>query len=664
MFDGDNLELFPELDSRSHDDFTNKYTFSFIDLFAGIGGFHVALQNLGGHCVFASEKDEYARQTYLENFKLAVHQFNADIRNVSADEIPDHDILCAGFPCQPFSQAGNKKGFQDGENSERGNLFYCILDILEAKLPKAFILENVRHLIAHDEGKTFEIILKSLKQANYEVSYKVLKASDFNVPQHRPRVYLVGFLKDKVNVARAFNFPKPLPLKKTMSDIFKASCDKKIGFTIRVGGKGSKIDDRRNWEFYRVEGETRRIDLDEAREMMAFPENFKFPTSKTQSMKQLGNSVCVEVVKHVGQSVLEYLAKNTKEIEDDNMQNKGEISEAYVLFKIIHDKMLAWGDAHGFASTDFMRVVKIKNGTSNIKINDISIEIHDDLGSYKTIRTENIITQTHLSEILKHIKAQTGTFNFSPLEEVKILVGLLKNKGTSFEKSDIVVDFQDDILNQNQGMSIKSFLGNDPTLLNASSATNFIYEVMSLDHSKIDAINSINSNAKIKDRLAQITNSGAKLTFSHCENTVYESNLRKCDSLMPEILADALLSFFMKKSNKMLHLYEASSHFQSNSVHFRLKDFVKYTILGIFSTKVWNGQISANGSIIVKEGGELVSYHTNRDDILKDYFYKQCYFDMPSSTRHRFGLLYKENGKLYFKLNLQLRLLNCRIKKS
>ena len=138
-----NLDLFNNLTTEPT---FKDNSFTFIDLFAGIGGFHLALESLGGKCVFASEKDSFARQTYCHNFDTSQFEFNDDIRKVAPSQIPDHDILCAGFPCQPFSQAGLKKGFQDGHDSERGNLFFCILDILEAKQPKAFILENVRHL--------------------------------------------------------------------------------------------------------------------------------------------------------------------------------------------------------------------------------------------------------------------------------------------------------------------------------------------------------------------------------------------------------------------------------------------------------------------------------------------------------------------------------------
>lgn len=149
------------------------------------------------------------------------------LEKISPDQIPDHDVLCAGFPCQPFSQAGLKKGFKDGEDSERGNLFYCILDILEAKKPKAFILENVRHLIKHDEGRTFDTIQKLLKEAGYSVQYQVLKASDYNIPQLRPRVFIVGFRGGQD--LPPFVFPPKVPLTYTMSDVFKGNCEREVG---------------------------------------------------------------------------------------------------------------------------------------------------------------------------------------------------------------------------------------------------------------------------------------------------------------------------------------------------------------------------------------------------------------------------------------------------
>jgi DNA (cytosine-5)-methyltransferase 1 len=285
---------------------SNKLKYKFIDLFAGIGGFHLALHRNDMQCVFASEIDKEARKTYLANHQINPSQFNEDITTISPELIPDHDILCAGFPCQPFSQAGYKKGFKD----ERGNLFSNIRAILEEKKPKSFILENVRHLLKHDNGKTFNIIYSALVDLDYYVEYKVIKATEFGLPQHRPRIYIVGFHNKLLNTAKPFLFPKAIKLKTTMSDIWGAECSREIGFTLRVGGKSSPIDDRRNWDGYYVNGQIRRLSPKEGKKMMGFPDSFEFPTSNSQSMKQLGNSVCVDVVEHIAKEVKLYLDEN------------------------------------------------------------------------------------------------------------------------------------------------------------------------------------------------------------------------------------------------------------------------------------------------------------------------------------------------------------------
>jgi len=274
--------------------------FTFVDLFAGIGGFHIALSELGGDCVFASEIDNFARKTYETNLikpgsKLSKN-FAKDITQVDIGSIPDFDILCAGFPCQPFSQAGFKKGFSE----DRGTLFFNIAEIIKIKQPKAFFLENVRHLLNHNNGKTFETIKRIIKEnLKYSFHYKIVKASDFGLPQHRPRLFMLGF-----NTGGEFDFPDPIPLKTTMSDIFGAKCEKKIGYTLRVGGRGSGLTDRRNWDTYLVDGNITRISYIEGLKLQGFPKDFKFPVSETQAMKQLGNSVAVSAIKAVAKSML------------------------------------------------------------------------------------------------------------------------------------------------------------------------------------------------------------------------------------------------------------------------------------------------------------------------------------------------------------------------
>ncbi len=275
-------------------------SFTFIDLFAGIGGFHLAAKQNNGKCIFACEIDRAARQTYQLNHKIDKNIFAEDITKILVDDIPKHDVLFAGFPCQPFSQAGLKSGFDD----IRGTLFFHIANIIKNKQPKAFFLENVRYLLNHNSGKTFTKINEVITQElGYSLSYKVVKASDFGLPQHRPRLFMIGFKDTNIK----FDFPDKIPLKKTMSDIFNAECNKRIGFTLRVGGRGSKINDRRNWDSYLVNNEIVRLTPKEGALMMGFPKNFIFPVSETQAMKQLGNSVAIDAISNVIKSMVKYV---------------------------------------------------------------------------------------------------------------------------------------------------------------------------------------------------------------------------------------------------------------------------------------------------------------------------------------------------------------------
>lgn len=280
--------------------------FTFIDLFAGIGGFHLAFHNCGAKCVFASEWDAPARKTYEHNFKKISPElfengmFAGDITKVDAAQIPDFDILTGGFPCQPFSQAGLKRGF----NETRGTLFFDIARILKKKQPKAFFIENVRGLLNHDNGRTFATIKHVIEQElGYSFFNKIIFASDFGVPQHRPRLFMVGF-KDK-NII--FNFPEPRELKITMSDVFGGHVDRDVGFTLRVGGRHSAITDRRNWDTYLVNGQIRRLGPKEGLIMQGFPTDFEFPVSDVQAMKQLGNSVAVPAVQAVAEEIIKAL---------------------------------------------------------------------------------------------------------------------------------------------------------------------------------------------------------------------------------------------------------------------------------------------------------------------------------------------------------------------
>jgi DNA (cytosine-5)-methyltransferase 1 len=293
-----------------------KHTYKFIDLFAGIGGFHCALnQTSRAECVFSSEWDTHARATYAHNFQVALRNdlrtshlppLAGDITKVPPQDIPDFDILCGGFPCQPFSNAGFKRGFND----TRGTLFFNIEEILRAKRPRAFFLENVRGLVSHDGGRTLATITQALLALGYvgpagaKTFHHLVKASDYGTPQNRPRVFLVGFLQPEA--AARFVAPARSEFTQSLAQIMggrvtmNKTSDKArtIGFTLRCGGKGSGVADRRNWDSYLVDGVEKRITIAQAMRLQGFPETFSFPksVSKTQAMKQLGNSVAVPAI--------------------------------------------------------------------------------------------------------------------------------------------------------------------------------------------------------------------------------------------------------------------------------------------------------------------------------------------------------------------------------
>ena len=290
-----------------------KKKITFIDLFAGIGGFHLAFHNSGAECVFVSEWDEPARKTYRANFekidpklfdpKNIDKTFVGDITKIEPKDMPDFDIITGGFPCQPFSQAGLKKGFTE----TRGTLFFDIVRIIKEKQPSAFFLENVRGLLTHDNGNTFETIKRVLtEELGYSFYYKIIRASDYGVPQHRPRLFMVGFKDNSIE----FEFPEPKKLQMTMADVFGAKeVNREVGFTLRVGGRGSGLADRRNWDTYLVDGEVKRLTSKEGLRLQGFPDDFVFPVSETQAMKQLGNSVAVPAIQATAEQIMKALGK-------------------------------------------------------------------------------------------------------------------------------------------------------------------------------------------------------------------------------------------------------------------------------------------------------------------------------------------------------------------
>lgn len=629
----------------------------FIDLFAGIGGFHLALEQLGMSCVFASEIDEHARDVYLKNFNISKEIFNKDIRTVAPEEIPDHDILCAGFPCQPFSQAGHKRGFNDVHSSERGNLFYYIADIIRVKRPHAFILENVRHLLNHDNGKTFKIIRDILEnELDYTVYYKVIKASDFGRPQHRPRIYIVGFNNQTVSTTFSFQFPDPIPLKMTMSDVWEGNCSKKIGFTLRVGGKGSSLDDRRNWDGYIVDGKEVRLTPLQGKRMMGYPDDFILSESKTQAMKQLGNSVCVDVVKHIGYRVKDYLSDNLLREDQMTGMNKGEWSELLVFLQLLVEPKVYFGNTQAKVLNfdDYVVVFSAKHNSSSNKYifrnNKLRI-LHDD-GTEKEYFIPYLLDVESIKKLKTEIRSQRSTFQ---INDGSLLHFLEINgfKGASNAKQDITIsfDYQGKVC-EDQGMGIKSFIGSSPTLLNASSTTNFIYRVEGFDGCLDDVNNIVLPKSKIKKRIELIKQCGGKFVFERCEKQVFHENLKLIDSELPSLLSRVLLDYY---SNERMSYFTQLVHSLNEKI--KITRMLEIFSLGMFPGSPWDGKYASNGIILITLSDELLMYHMIKRNILNDYLFENTKLDTASTTRYGFGALYKENGQYYFKLNLQIR--NC-----
>ena len=306
-----------------------------VDLFAGIGGIRLGVEQAFGSvdCVFTSEIDKHAVTTYKANFKDS-HIFG-DIKQIDENDVPDHDILLAGFPCQPFSQAGLKKGFTD----TRGTLFFDIERILIAKQPKAFLLENVKQLKGHNKGETFKTIIDHLNKAGYKVFYEILKARDFGLPQNRERIYIVGFLDHSIN----FEFPKPTNLPTRVGDILDDVVDEKYtisdklwsghkrrkelnklngkGFGYGLFNKESAYTNTISARYYKdgseilieQEGKNpRKLTPREAARLQGFPEDYIIPVSDAQAYKQFGNSVAVPVIKAIAIEIKKALNKIEK----------------------------------------------------------------------------------------------------------------------------------------------------------------------------------------------------------------------------------------------------------------------------------------------------------------------------------------------------------------
>lgn len=334
-----NIELKAILNFANEIPFENNNDnplFTFIDLFAGIGGIRIPFQQNGGQCLFSSEWNKFSQKTYRINFG---ENPEGDITQIESAMLPNFDILLAGFPCQPFSQAGLKKGFSD----TRGTLFFEIEKIISDKRPKAFLLENVKQLKGHDKGRTIQVIKNNLMKLDYTVDIAVLRAADFGIPQNRERLFIVGFdkrffgLDDKFE----FNFPIPPKTPTCLGNILEERVDEKYtisdklyeghlrrkrehknkgnGFGFSLFDATSSYTNTLSARYYKdgseiliSQGENknpRKLTPRECARLQGFPEEFLIPVSDTQAYRQFGNSVAVPVVKAVSDNIIRQLTE-------------------------------------------------------------------------------------------------------------------------------------------------------------------------------------------------------------------------------------------------------------------------------------------------------------------------------------------------------------------
>ncbi len=311
---------------------------TFIDLFAGLGGFRIALESLGARCVYSNEWDEPVQKVYADNFGDTPE---GDITKVDEKTIPDHDILCAGFPCQAFSISGKQRGFEDS----RGTLFFDVARIVKEKKPKIVFMENVKNFATHDEGRTLAVVKATMEELGYTFYQKVLNAVDYGVPQKRERIYMVCFRND-LNFGE-FKYPKSFKLTKHVEDYllddeslldglyvdrpdtyFNDTKDDKYSNksirlgTVNKGGQGERIYSTKGIAItlsaygggvfaktggYLVNGKTRKLHPRECARIMGYPDSYKICESNNQAYKQFGNSVVIDVLQYIGQEIGETL---------------------------------------------------------------------------------------------------------------------------------------------------------------------------------------------------------------------------------------------------------------------------------------------------------------------------------------------------------------------
>lgn len=688
-------------------------SFTFIDLFAGIGGIRLAFEAQGGECVYSCEWDKYAQETYEANFGEIP---DGDITQVDEHSIPDHDILCAGFPCQAFSIAGRRQGFED----TRGTLFFDVARIIKAKRPRAFFLENVKGLVTHNQGSTLKVILDVLRNdlGYYVPDPQVLNAKDYGVPQNRERIYIVGFRKGIY--ANDFKYPEPMDKKTCIRDIIEEetvsakyyisttylatlirhrkrheSKGNGFGYEIKdldgianaivVGGMGKErnlIIDKRLTDFTPVtaiKGEInreyiRRMTPREWARLQGFPDTFKIVVSDVQAYKQFGNSVCVPAVAATAKQMIKVL-QSQGEVQDMVLSgNKGEWSEVYVLFRLLGAGRLYAADSDlNKIDNVFYEILQVLR---NENIGELHFVFHKETNSIDLIKQDNdtlLVTigatkfKIEADKLLDEIKRQRNSaFEVETAEKFLNELYCEKLKAPSDDKADIKIQIHDVNTGYEPvlGFSIKSRLGKPSTLLNPGKTTNFTYEIKGSIND--DLMNTFNlSKGTIKNRFNKLLESGCELSFIGTDSVMFNNNLRMIDSDLPLISAYMLVEHYVNGNSYNIEALDSISSRNPLDYdlstghpfyHYKFKKLLAESALGMLPSKVWTGRADATGGyIIVREDGEVLCYHLYNRNEFEDYLLKNTKMDTPSTSRYDYAKVYKEDDKYYIKLNMQIR---------
>ena len=663
--------------------------YKMIDLFAGIGGIRLGFERVFGTdaaTVFVSEIDKYARTTYAENFPDDV-PIDGDITQIPAEKIPPFDICLAGFPCQAFSIAGRRGGFDDDYHGTcRGTLFLDVIRICDYHKPKIIFCENVKGLVNHEKGRTFKIICAAFEQIGYKIFYKVLNSRDFGLAQNRERIYIVCFRKDIA--PENFNFPTPtdekysirdileyapIAAKYYLSDVYLETLRKHrqrheaagngFGYEVKdlddvanalvCGGMGRErnliVDEREHSKIptTKIHGKIneeniRKLTPREWARLQGFPDDFRLILPDTQLYKQFGNTVSIEVIAAIAQEIRSVLEPMT--------YNKGEWSELYVLLKILAD---------GKISSDNLTLPVLKIFREDIS--GFKLEFRRQKDFVERYQNGDRVWKIKASEfaimaekILSGIKNSGGgkiTFEIDGAEKIMQTLGLTKIKAPAQKKIDIELEIHDTFTGTNfvRGYSIKSDLGSAPSLFNASKTTNFRFKIFGVDDVLAEKINSIETRNKIQDRMKKIP----QIEFDSVCKKIFADNLSLIDSNMDKILGEMLKIYYVERiadCAELATLLEERDPLKIGVEDFyrhKIKKFLCAVALGLKPATKWNGLDEANGGyLIVEKTGELIIFPLNNRDDFETYLLNNTRLETTSINKFNFATIFSGGGKI------------------